>query len=293
MDNIIIIFTIQVIVIHSHNKQISMQSTQLCSSCRPCKSEHVYCLYITSPKGRMAARPTKSPVFRDSTNRDSEPYSLSQSLQRQPEEVRLTPWNHGTTWEQLWSYDEMWKLIKRSNSIQMSYILCQNLSNIQSGSVSGSASCPPAFSVCTIPDASLRQGSLTVGIPECIVGTAHTHTTHTSHISALHQAPSDSPELGTSSRCKNPLPQKSCHFSNLQNWLFLANGKTNGSCLCRNRVPHKYNELFWFPYCWTCHFGVSWHPLFLEKTVIRKWKTPNTSMESSLNSSCSQETLDK
>ena len=122
-DNIIIIFTIQVIVIHSHNKQISMQSTQLCSSCRPCKSEHVYCLYITSPKGRMAARPTKSPVFRDSTNRDSEPYSLSQSLQRQPEEVRLTPWNHGTTWEQLWSYDEMWKLIKRSNSIQFLHSL--------------------------------------------------------------------------------------------------------------------------------------------------------------------------
>ena len=75
-------------------------------------------LYITSPEDKMAARPTKSPVFRDSTNRDTEPYSLSQSLQRQPEEVRLRPWHHGTTWEQLWSYDQMWKLIKWSNSIQ-------------------------------------------------------------------------------------------------------------------------------------------------------------------------------
>lgn len=81
-----------------------MQSTQLSSSCRPCKSEYVYCCTSpvpSSPEDKMAARPTKSPVFRDSTNRDSEPYSLSQSLQRQPEEVHLRPWDHGTTWEQL------------------------------------------------------------------------------------------------------------------------------------------------------------------------------------------------
>ena len=148
----------------------------------------------------------------------------------------------------------MSKLIKWSNS----YMSLPKPSNTQSGSLSGLACCPPAFSVCTIPDASLRRGSLTVRNPHCILGTAHSHN---SCISYLNSPSSSKWQPWTwhvkslqESSTSNDLPL--LQFSEV---IALANAKTNGS---ETRITQgiltywTYYHFHSFPYYQTCHFRV-------------------------------------
>ena len=185
----------------------------------------------------------------------------------------------------------MWKLIKRSNSIQFLHSLPKPFQHSVWFSV--------WFSVLSACIFSLYH-------PWCVFATrildcrnSRVHSWHSPHSTQLiHLISQLSIKLQvTALNLARPVGARILYLKSLatspifRTDCFWQMARQMG--LSENRVPHKYNELFWFPYCWTCHFGVSWHPLFLEKTVIRKWKTPNTSMESSLNSSCSQETLDK